>query len=119
MFTHYKWADRVCLCRYAFHEAPLLGRYSILREVRRLLREGGTLAVVDISPKYNPAPSMLAGEPYVLEYKENIHKQLAAIQGFCDVKYKEIVAGNVGVWLLTRKSSTPTAKRRFPAWGMP
>ncbi len=105
------------MLRYAFHEAPLLGRYSILREVRRLLREGGTLAVVDISPKYSPAPSMLAGEPYVLEYKANIHKQLGAIQGFCNVSYKEIIPDNVGVWLLTRKVATPIVKRRIPAWG--
>ena len=39
---------------YAFHEAPAMGRYMILREARRLLKHGGMLALVDISPDYTP-----------------------------------------------------------------
>jgi len=74
----------------------------MLREARRLLRNGGTLAIVDISPEYEPSPTMLAGEPYVLEYKANIMKQMGSIQGFCDVQYHTIVPGHVGMWLLTR-----------------
>merc|ERR1711920_366610 len=80
---------------YAFHEAPFVGRYRILREARRLLSPGSTLAVVDISPAYEPSPTMLAGEPYVIEYKKNIQEQLKAIQGFTDCKYTEIVKGHV------------------------
>jgi ubiquinone/menaquinone biosynthesis C-methylase UbiE len=49
---------------YAFHEAPEKGREQILREARRLLEPGGTLAIIDISAEYTPSPSMLAGEPY-------------------------------------------------------
>ena len=39
---------------YAFHEAPKMGRDMILREVRRLLKPGGKLALIDISPEYTP-----------------------------------------------------------------
>lgn len=88
---------------YAFHEAPFLGRYSMLREARRILAPGGTLAIVDISPNYQPSRTMLAGEPYVLEYKRNIHDQLNRIQGFKSCNYGEIVEGHVGSWILTRK----------------
>lgn len=88
---------------YAFHEAPYLGRYRMLREARRLLAPGGTLAVVDISPLYEPSPTMLAGEPYVLEYKKNIQKQMSRIQGFERCTYSEVVKGHVGKWILTRK----------------
>ena len=49
---------------YAFHEAPKRGRHKILKEARRLLQPGGTLAVVDICTDYQPSKSMLAGEPY-------------------------------------------------------
>lgn len=87
---------------YGFHEVPFSGRSRILRESRRLLAPGATLAVVDISPDYEPSPTMLAGEPYVLEYKKNIQAQLRATKGFAGCTYKEIVKGHVGVWLLKR-----------------
>mmetsp|Transcript_16932 Transcript_16932/g.26417 ORF Transcript_16932/g.26417 Transcript_16932/m.26417 type:complete len:410 (-) Transcript_16932:316-1545(-) len=87
---------------YAFHEAPKYGRYLMLREVRRLLKHGGTLAVVDISPEYTPSDTMLAGEPYVLEYQKDIMKQMQGVAGFSKSEYQVIVPGHVGLWLLTR-----------------
>ncbi len=67
---------------YAFHEAPNQGRHKILMEAHRLLQPGGTLAVIDICTDYTPSKSMLAGEPYVLEYQKNIHSQLRSFKGF-------------------------------------
>jgi ubiquinone/menaquinone biosynthesis C-methylase UbiE len=88
--------------RYGFHEIPFVGRYKILREDRRLLREGATLAVVDILPSYHPSDMMLAGEPYILECKKHIQDQLRSIRGFANVRYDEVVPGHIGVWVLTR-----------------
>jgi len=88
---------------YAFHEAPKKGRQRILEEARRLLSPGGVLAVIDISSEYQPSESMLAGEPYVIEYQKNIHKQLGTQRGFYQPQYKNLVPGHVGMWLL-RKS---------------
>jgi ubiquinone/menaquinone biosynthesis C-methylase UbiE len=99
---------------YAFHEAPYWGRCRILREAQRLLSPGGVLAVIDISPEYQPSPTMLAGEPYVLEYKKNIHNQMMKAHGFESAKYSEVVNGHVGKWILTRKISlisTPIMNR--------
>jgi len=118
---------------YAFHEAPKAGRDKILREARRLLRGGGTLAgkvafhsfsilssftlritcstagflsalflVVDISADYSPSKSMLAGEPYVIEYQQNIHLQIGSFRGFMRPKYETLVPGHVGMWMLKR-----------------
>lgn len=94
---------------YCFHEAPADGRNRILREAHRVLRDGGTLAVVDISCDYEPKASMLAGEPYILEYLKNINKQISKAEGFRNVIHDVIVPGHVSMWRLTcDKESKPT-----------
>lgn len=91
----------------------------MLSEARRLLPDGATLAVIDISPNYEPSPTMLAGEPYVLEYQAHIQDQLRAAEGFAFSEYKEVVPGHVGLWLLKRdkwnkSKSTTTASSAIP-----
>jgi SAM-dependent methyltransferase len=88
---------------YAFHEAPKYGRYLMLREARRLLSKGGKLVVVDICPTYTPSATMLAGEPFVLEYKESIQTQMKALKGFDEFDFQSVVDGHVVMWTLTRK----------------
>ena len=88
---------------YAFHEAPYLGRSMILREARRLLKHNGTLAIVDICPEYTPSDTMLEGEPYVLEYQQNIMRQMAQVTGFSEKEYHTLVPGHVGLWLTKRQ----------------
>jgi len=85
---------------YAFHEAPNKGRSQILQEARRLLSPGGLVAIVDIATDYQPSPAMLAGEPYVLEYQQNIHRQLRNVKGFVLQTYETLVPGHVGMWTL-------------------
>ena len=63
-----------------------------------MLAPGTTLAILDISPTYEPSFSMLAGEPYVLEYQENIQLQLRQAKGFHNCRYREVVEGHVGLW---------------------
>ena len=87
---------------YAFHEAPRKGRERIVKEARRLLAPGGILAIIDISSDYTPSPNMLAGEPYVIEYQQNMSKQLRAMKGFLLPEYKTLVPGHVGMWTLRR-----------------
>jgi len=54
---------------YAFHEVPREGRDRMIREARRILEPGGTLAIVDIHTDFKPPPSMLLGEPYGKQHK--------------------------------------------------
>jgi ubiquinone/menaquinone biosynthesis C-methylase UbiE len=81
----------------------MLGRERILKEARRLLQPGGTLAVVDICTDYTPSDAMLMGEPYVLEYQQNIHHQLQEFKGFSFTEYRDVLPGHVGMWILKRK----------------
>jgi SAM-dependent methyltransferase len=94
-------ADLVTIM-YGFHEIPYHGRQRILYEARRILAPGGTLAIVDISKDYEPSPSMLAGEPYVLEYQQNIDRQLEGMSGFQDLSCKAVIPGHVTVWMLRK-----------------
>jgi ubiquinone/menaquinone biosynthesis C-methylase UbiE len=89
---------------YGFHEVPMEGRAKIINEARRLLRKGGHLAIIDICPTYQPSPHMLAGEPFVKEYQQNIDKQLANFPGFNFEKRRVVVPGHVNIWLLTAAS---------------
>jgi len=97
------------LLRYGFHEIPRLARGRVASEAHRILANGGKLAVIDISCDYDPSPAMLSGEPYVLEYKKNIHQQMEDLPGFVDYTYQTIVPGHVGMWLLTADKSSDSA----------
>mmetsp|Transcript_15874 Transcript_15874/g.43912 ORF Transcript_15874/g.43912 Transcript_15874/m.43912 type:complete len:364 (+) Transcript_15874:1498-2589(+) len=90
---------------YAFHEAPEDGREKILREAHRILQPGGTLAVIDISTEYTPSKTMLAGEPYVLEYQKNMHRQMRSLRGFTKVQYQNLVQDHVGMWIMKRTTN--------------
>lgn len=87
---------------YGFHEVPKSGRQAMLQEARRLLTPGGTLAVIDIAVDYKPSASMLQGEPYVIEYQQNIHNQIFSSEGFARKSYRDIVPNHLGMWLLQR-----------------
>ena len=45
---------------------------------------------------------MLLGEPYVLEYQQNIHKQLRTLEGFRFSELKRVLPGHVSMWTLKR-----------------
>ena len=82
---------------YSFDEVPHHGRYH-LKEACHLLADSCTLAVIDIMPNYEPSPTMLAGEPNVLENKAIIKKQVKVILGFINLRYEEVDAEHVCLW---------------------
>lgn len=61
----------VAVASFVFHECPREARLKILEEGLRLLRPGGTLAVLDIHTDYEPSQFMLPGEPYIRGYLDN------------------------------------------------
>jgi len=91
---------------YGLHEIPTYGRQNILQEANRILVHGGHLAIVDIASDYKPTRSMLAGEPYLEEYQQNIHRELATASGFFGLECKVLVPGHVCLWLLRREATS-------------
>lgn len=66
----------VATCMFAFHEMPEHGRRRVLQN---MLRVAPTAIIADIHPSYVPGERMLVGEPYLLEYLDNIEDNVATI----------------------------------------
>ena len=85
---------------FLLHEAPAAARRQILREGFRLLAPGGTLALCDIHPAYNPSPIMLSGEPYLNGYLDKIDFEAAAAAAKHGLRlHREVlVEGRLVLW---------------------
>ena len=87
---------------FALHEIPIAARERITHEAHRILKPQGALVILDIDPTYKPPKSMLAGEPYIHEYRHNIDRQLAVFPGFSSLHRNVVVPGHVISWILTK-----------------
>ena len=76
---------------YMFHEAPQSARRRIVERAKLIAKE--KVLVVDISPDYVPSSSMLAGEPYLMDYLSNVRVDL------CEFLELELVPGHVNCWI--------------------
>ena len=77
---------------FALHEMPRFARKNIIKRAMEYTKK--EVLFVDISTDYKPSPYMLMGEPYLLEYLENIDDDLR------DFEKISIVDGHVSMWLL-------------------
>ena len=66
----------ITTCMFTFHETPLHGIRKILKEMNRVTKSEGIIAIVDISPEYKPSFLMELGEPYIQSYLSNIDKTI-------------------------------------------
>ena len=91
-------------CMFAFHEMPQYARQRVLQNAMRVARH--RIVIVDISPDYIPSKSMLSGEPYVLEYLENIDKNMESVNGTYGfiLQRNTIVDGHVTMWDFVNES---------------
>lgn len=75
---------------FCFHEIPQESRIKMVEKCLSYSRE--TVVIVDISPNYIPNKHMLAGEPYLLDYLENIRSDLI------DFHETVLINDHVHVW---------------------
>ena len=77
---------------FAFHEMPNYAHHKIIKNAKKITKHD--IIIMDIDPKYSPSVLMLSGEPYLLNYKNTIHKILTQHQ----FSYIEYIPNHVGLW---------------------
>ena len=77
---------------FLLHEQPQHRRLKILYNAQRIAK---TVWVMDINPNYKPSALMLSGEPYLLDYLENIESD---IESTLSTKPSLLCEGRVVLW---------------------
>tara|TARA_Y100000385_G_scaffold172767_1_gene178864 strand:+ start:1419 stop:2054 length:636 start_codon:yes stop_codon:yes gene_type:complete len=71
-FTNRKFD--IVTCMFALHEIPYKARDNIINNAKK--NADYEIIIMDISSNYSPSKIMLSGEPYLIEYLNNIDKQM-------------------------------------------
>lgn len=98
----------IVTCMFAFHEMPHQAQINVINNAKRIANE--EFIIVDISPNYknkNPPKIMLAGEPYLIDYLNNIEKML---YDFEEIVY---VPNHVHVWKYKIPNQRKGLKKRL------
>ena len=61
-------------CMFAFHEMPREAHLKIIENAIQIAQK--EVIIVDIASNYEPKQIMLSGEPYLLDYLDNIEETL-------------------------------------------
>lgn len=88
------------------HELPQLANYELLKSLIDATAPSGDVWIVDIAPTYKPSPTMLSGEPFVLEYLSSFQEIVRKLSNHKHLKYKsfELVPGHVIAHVISRKT---------------
>jgi ubiquinone/menaquinone biosynthesis C-methylase UbiE len=84
---------------FAFHEMPNYAHHKIIKNAKKITKHD--IIIMDIDPSYSPSKLMLSGEPYLLNYKNTIHKLLTQHQ----FSYIEYIPKHVGLWIYSHNKS--------------
>ena len=68
----------IVTCMFAFHEMPLEAQMNVIENGKKIAKE--EFIIVDIASNYQPKEIMLSGEPYLLDYLDNINLLLNSFE---------------------------------------
>ncbi len=83
----------IVTCMFAFHEMPAYAQIRVINNALMIAKE--EFVIVDIAPNYKnkePSTIMLSGEPYLMDYLNNIENILY------DFEETIYIPGHVHVW---------------------
>jgi len=86
----------VVTCMFAFHEIPQEGQINIIKNALRISKK--KVIFVDICTDYKPSKLMISGEPYTLDYLNNVD---ALFERFSFEK-ENLIKGHVDMWYYTK-----------------
>lgn len=96
-------SDVAIACMLA-HELPKLANYELLKSLIEATAPSGDVWIVDIAPTYKPSPTMLSGEPFVLEYLSSFQEVVDTVSKHMHLKHEsfELVPDHVIAHVLSR-----------------
>ena len=83
----------IVTCMFAFHEMPLEAQLNVIKNGKNIAKK--EFIIVDIAPDYkdkNPPKIMLSGEPYLINYLNNINEITK------DFKETILIPKHVHIW---------------------
>jgi len=80
----------VVSCMFALHEMPLAAQYRVINNAIRIAKK--EVILVDIATNYKPKEIMLSGEPYLIDYLNNIDIILNKFEK------TEYISNHVTIW---------------------
>jgi len=86
----------VVTCMFGFHEIPEEGHRKILNNALRISKN--KVIIVDICTDYKPSKLMLAGEPYTLDYIQNIDNLMESYS----FEKENVIKGHVDIWVYNK-----------------
>jgi len=92
--TYFEKKYDIVTCMFAFHEMPLEAQINIRDNM--IFNANKKIVIVDIASNYSPKKIMLNGEPYLLDYLNNIDEILK------DFKKIIIIPDHVHLWELDK-----------------
>jgi len=90
--TFFQKKHDIVTCMFAFHEMPLEAQINVRENM--ILNANKKVVIVDIASNYKPKKIMLSGEPYLLDYLDNIEYILK------DFKQIILIPDHVHLWEL-------------------
>ncbi len=80
----------VVSCMFALHEMPITAQYRVINNAIKIAEK--EVIIVDISSDYTPKTIMLSGEPYLIDYLDNIDNILKKFEKI------EYIPKHVSIW---------------------